>query len=43
MTSNDMVQEYMITEDQNIKIPDIERRITTYKIEHRKEESMDEE
>jgi hypothetical protein len=37
-----MVQEYLITEDQNIKIPDIERRIMTYKIEHRKEESMNE-
>ena len=43
ITNNDMVQEYLIKEDQNIKIPDIERRLTTYKIEHRKEESMDEE
>ena len=43
MTSNDMVQEYLVTEDQNIKITEIERRITTYKIEHRQEESMDEE
>ena len=38
-----MVQEYLITEDKNLKITEIEKRIMTYKIEHRKEESMDEE